>query len=74
MEYDKSTTSGASEAQSFPHKSTPSGGRDGKFRVRGPEIDVSILNEPIIFPFSGRVAKNRFLKGSSRSLIITTHM
>jgi 2,4-dienoyl-CoA reductase-like NADH-dependent reductase (Old Yellow Enzyme family) len=62
MEYDKSTTSGPSEAESFPHESTPSGGHDGKIRVEGPDKDVSILNESITFPFSGRVAKNRFLK------------
>jgi 2,4-dienoyl-CoA reductase-like NADH-dependent reductase (Old Yellow Enzyme family) len=64
MEYDKSTLSAPSEAQSFPHKSTPSGGHDGKLRVQGLETDFSILNEPITFPFSGRVAKNRFLKAS----------
>jgi hypothetical protein len=63
MEYDHSTISDGSEAQSFPHESTRSGGRDGKLRVYGSETDVSVLNEPINFPFSGRVAKNRFLKG-----------
>jgi hypothetical protein len=64
MEYDKSALSAPSEARSFPHKSTPSGGHDGKLRVQGLETDVSILNEPITFPFSGRVAKNWFLKAS----------
>jgi hypothetical protein len=69
MEYDKSSASGVPEAQSFHHESTPVGGRDGKLRVQGPHTDVSILNESITFPFSGRVAKNRFLKGSQHPLI-----
>ncbi|KAF2032835.1 FMN-linked oxidoreductase [Setomelanomma holmii] len=62
MEYDKSTTSGASEAQSYPHESTNAGGRNGKLRVQGAKTDVSGLAESITFPFSGRTAKNRFLK------------
>ncbi|KAH7066117.1 hypothetical protein BKA63DRAFT_607955 [Paraphoma chrysanthemicola] len=62
MEYDKATSSGASEAQSYTHDTTKSGGRDGKFRVQGPKTDVSMLAESITFPFSGRTAKNRFLK------------
>lgn len=62
MEYDQSTGSGAPEAKNYPHESTPSGGKDGRLRVKGPEADVNILSEPITFPFSGRTAKNRFLK------------
>jgi hypothetical protein len=64
MEYDKSSTSGVAEAESYPHDSTAAGGRDGKLRVKGPNTDVSVLGESITFPFSGRTAKNRFLKGN----------
>lgn len=62
MEYDKATAPGPPESKSYPHQSQPAGGRDGKLRVDGPKVDVSILNQPITFPFSGRTAKNRFLK------------
>ena len=34
----------------------------GRVRVEGPQVDVSVLNESITFPFSGRTARNRFLK------------
>jgi hypothetical protein len=64
MEYDKSSISGISEAKSYPHDSTVAGGRDGKLRIKGPNTDVSVLEESITYPFSGRTAKNRFLKGS----------
>lgn len=63
MEYDTSTTaSGPPEARNYPHKSVLSGGKDGRLRVKGPQADVSVLGESITFPFSGRTAKNRFLK------------
>jgi hypothetical protein len=64
MEYDKTSISGIAEAKSYPHDSTAAGGRDGKLRINGPNTDVGILEESITFPFSGRTAKNRFLKGS----------
>lgn len=31
-------------------------------RVPGDNVDVSVLRQPITFPFSGRTAKNRLLK------------
>lgn len=62
MEYDKATASGAPESKNYPHESVPSGGKDGRLRVKGPTVDVSALKEPITFAFSGRTAKNRFLK------------
>ena len=61
-EYDKVVISGAPESKSYPHQSTVSGGNHGRLRVKGPTIDVSVLKESITFPFSGRIAKNRFLK------------
>ena len=64
MEYDKATTStnSAPEAKNYPHESTEGGKNDGLLRVKGPDVDVSPLEESITFPFSGRTAKNRFLK------------
>jgi len=53
---------GPPEAKNYPHESTPFGGKDGRLRVKGPEVDVSALGESITFPFSGRTARNRFLK------------
>ncbi|EMC98898.1 hypothetical protein BAUCODRAFT_120188 [Baudoinia panamericana UAMH 10762] len=49
MEYDKAVASGPPEAKNYPHES-------------GPEVDTSVLKEPITFTFSGRTAMNRFLK------------
>lgn len=62
MEYDKSTITGEPEAKAYPHSNTKGGNNDGRLRVEGPEVDVSPLKESITFPFSGRTAKNRFLK------------
>ena len=60
-EYDKvEGTSGVPEAKNYPHESVR--GSNGKLRVKGPEVDVSALQQPITFAFSGRTAKNRFLK------------
>lgn len=53
---------GGSEASSFPHESQPVGGKDGRLRVKGDNADVSVLQQPLTFHFSGRTAKNRFLK------------
>jgi hypothetical protein len=38
------------------------GGGHGNLRVHSETVDVSILKEKIVFPFSGKVAPNRFLK------------
>ncbi|KAK5701287.1 hypothetical protein LTR17_022744 [Elasticomyces elasticus] len=62
MEYDATTGSAAPEAKSYPYETVSSGGKDGKLRIKAPEVDVSPLAESITFPFSGRTAKNRFLK------------
>ncbi|KAK3718156.1 hypothetical protein LTR37_005271 [Vermiconidia calcicola] len=64
MGYDMATTEGrgAPEANNYPHESTEGGRNEGRLRVKGPEVDVSPLKESITFPFSGRTAKNRFLK------------
>ena len=64
MEYDNATTkdSARPEAKNYPHESTAGGKNDGRLRVNGSEVDVSALKESITFPFSGRTAKNRFLK------------
>ncbi|TKA29800.1 hypothetical protein B0A50_03164 [Salinomyces thailandicus] len=62
-EYDKTAVSGPPEANNYPHESTPAGEGQGRLRVKGPKTDISALAKPIIFPFSGRTAKNAFLKG-----------
>lgn len=59
MEYDKATI------QSTPNPSTAASDKSdsrGHARVPGQVVDTSVLNEPITLPFSGRTAKNRFLK------------
>jgi 2,4-dienoyl-CoA reductase-like NADH-dependent reductase (Old Yellow Enzyme family) len=62
MEYDQATTTtpATPEAKNYPHQTQPS--NNGRLRVAGPKVDTSSLAEPITFPFSGRTAKNRFLK------------
>lgn len=62
MEYDKATaaTPTTPEAKNYPHESQPSS--NGNLRVVGPVVDTAPLAQPIKFPFSGRTAKNRFLK------------
>ena len=50
------------EAKQFPHESVKGGANGGTLRIDAPEVDVSLLKEPITFAFSGRTAKNRFLK------------
>lgn len=62
MEYDKAAGTGPPESKNYPHESVHSGSKDGRLRVKGPEVDVSVLAESLTLPFSGRVAKNRFLK------------
>jgi hypothetical protein len=61
-EYDKSTMNGVPEAETYKHESISSPPGRGTSRVKGPDVDVSVLKEPITLPFSGRTAKNRFLK------------
>lgn len=62
MEYDKTTnpTQAPPESKNYPHSSEQSS--NGRLRVAGPAIDTSPLAQPVTFPFSNRIAKNRFLK------------
>lgn len=66
MEYDATVTkdakAGDSEATSYSHESVAGNGTGGRLRVKGPKSDVTVLGESITFAFSGRTAKNRFLK------------
>lgn len=62
MEYDKVVVGGAPESKNYPHESIAGGQNAGRLRVKGPEVDVSPLKQSITLPFSGRTAKNRFLK------------
>lgn len=59
MEYDTSTTKGAPLGSTT--KVDLSDNR-GHARIESNPVDVSVLKEPITFAFSGRTAKNRFLK------------
>lgn len=66
-EYDKATTdtipSGPEKPGDQVADHTPGGGPGrGHLRVNGDKVDVSVLSEKIVFPFSGKVAPNRFLK------------
>ena len=62
MEYDKATTAtpATPESKNYPHESQRS--NNGCLRVAGPIVDTSPLAQSITFSFSGRTAKNRFLK------------
>ncbi|KIW98717.1 uncharacterized protein Z519_00380 [Cladophialophora bantiana CBS 173.52] len=62
MECDASTFNGAPVASKVNHEKSTAGLNRGRIRVQGKPMDVSILHEPITFAFSGRTAKNRFLK------------
>lgn len=54
---------GPEHAQDKPaeHIQDGSQGR-GRLRLASEKADVSILREQVVFPFSGKVAPNRFLK------------
>ncbi|KAK1071415.1 hypothetical protein LTR12_012477 [Friedmanniomyces endolithicus] len=62
MEYDMAAGTGPPESKAYPHESVSSEGNDGKMRIKAPKVDVSALAESITLPFSGRTARNRFLK------------
>lgn len=51
-----------SEAKSADHEGVKTDGNDAHLRIKGKNVDVSILKKTITFPFSGKTAKNRFLK------------
>lgn len=50
------------EAKQYAHESIQGVEGEGLLRVKGGDVDISILKESITFAFSGRTAKNRFLK------------
>ena len=60
MEYD-TTTKSAPVKPSLPSHATSSS-RGGDIRIASSDADVSVLSQPLTFPFSGRTVKNRFLK------------
>ncbi len=60
MEYD-TTTKSAPVEPSLPSYATFSS-RGGDIRIESSDADVSVLSQPLTFPFSGRTVKNRFLK------------
>lgn len=62
MEYDKSTAEGAPESKNYQHASTEQSVGEGRLRVQSDKVNASLLAQPITFAFSGRTAKNRFLK------------
>lgn len=51
-----------SEAEHYQHESTHGARGEGLLRVKGEKVDIAPLQQSITFPFSGRTAKNRFLK------------
>lgn len=71
MEYDKSTattTAGASSGGAIHSTTSPSSSRGGLARIQANAADsthkpnISVLSQPITFPFSGKTAPNRLLK------------
>jgi len=63
-EYDKATADkipqGPEHAKDKPTSYIQGG--QGNLRLASEKVDVSILRENVVFPFSGKVAPNRFLK------------
>lgn len=50
------------EAKQHAYDSIKGAPGEGLFRIKGVDVDVSPLKESLTFAFSGRTAKNRFLK------------
>ena len=50
------------EAKQYAHESIEGAPGEGLLRIKAAEVDVSPLKKSITFAFSGRTAKNRFLK------------
>jgi len=67
-EHDESTAASPPHAKNHAHESMAPRGKNGHLRVKGPSVDVGVLKEPITFAFSGRTAKNRFLKASKMAI------
>ncbi len=62
MEYDASTLQADSLADPAAAEKNSVGSGRGHLRAQSAPTDVSVLKEPVTFAFSGRTAKNRFLK------------
>jgi 2,4-dienoyl-CoA reductase-like NADH-dependent reductase (Old Yellow Enzyme family) len=62
MEYDKSTIQIPATSVDAAHTKNNVNSQRGHVRVQSSQADVSVLSQPITFAFSGRTAKNRFLK------------
>jgi hypothetical protein len=62
MEYDTSTIKADPVADGAKQEKNNVQANRGHIRAQSKPVDVSILNEPVTFAFSGRTAKNRFLK------------
>lgn len=60
MEQDKPATTIPGDPSGLTHVATAT--QNGAMRIDGEDVDISPLAEPITFEFSGRTAKNRFLK------------
>jgi 2,4-dienoyl-CoA reductase-like NADH-dependent reductase (Old Yellow Enzyme family) len=62
MEYDKSTIQEPAREIDAPHTENDINTQRGHIRVQSSQADVSVLSQPLTFAFSGKTAKNRFLK------------
>lgn len=62
MEYDTATFNAPSTADKSSAEKTNVASARGHLRAKSEQVDGSVLKEPITFAFSGRTAKNRFLK------------
>jgi hypothetical protein len=60
MEQDALQPKEGADPSGLGHITTTTG--NGTARIAGDKVDVSPLAEPLTFAFSGRTAKNRFLK------------
>ena len=62
MEYDKSTGSAPPIPEDAPHTKNSLDSKRGHIRVESKPSNLSVLGESVTLPFSGKTAKNRFLK------------
>lgn len=62
MEYDTSTMKGDPLPGAAAPQKNSAGDHRGYLRAQSKAADVAVLKETVTLPFSGRTAKNRFLK------------
>ncbi len=62
MEYDTSTMEAEPIKDGVEHEKNSKDSHRGHVRAQSKPADVAVLGEPVTFAFSGRTAKNRFLK------------